>query len=179
MFKKLSLYLKASILGLALFAAGCTPAYAGSMSDYLENLVADYIFRAQTFTQPTTLCVGLATAAPTDASTGATVTEATYTGYARAAYNASFSGWKGTNDEVTDVPSAGTDATVSNASIVTIGSAATSGPETMTHFFVVDSCSLGAGNILFWAALTTEKTVNNGDPAPTFAIDALTVQIDN
>ena len=36
-----------------------------------------------------------------------------------------------------------------------------------------------AGNLLFWSALTTPKTVNNGDPAPTFAAAALTFQIDN
>jgi hypothetical protein len=29
--------------------------------------------------------------------------------------------------------------------------------------------------MLYWAPLTTSKTVNNGDAAPSFAIDALTV----
>lgn len=153
--------------------------HAGSMSDYLENKVVDYIFRSQSWTQPSTICVALLTAAPTDASTGATITEASYTGYARASYNASFSGWKGTNNEVTNTSSAGTSATTKNASVITIGSAATSGPQTITHFALLDNCTIGAGNLLFWAALSANKTINNGDPAPTFAVDALTVQIDN
>jgi hypothetical protein len=164
---------------LALSLAVSLPALAGSMSNYLENKVVDYIFRSQAWTQPSTLCVGLATAAPTDASTGATVTEAAYTGYARGQLNASYSAWKGTNDVVTNTGSAGTDGTTSNASAITLGAAATSGPTVVTHFFVADSCTAGAGNILFWSALTTSKTINNGDPAPSFAIDALTVQVDN
>lgn len=163
----------------ALLAVTSLASFGASMSNYAENKVADYIFRSQAWTQPTTLCVALATAAPTDASTGATITEAGYTGYARGQLNASYSNWKGTNDEVTNTGSAGTDGTVSNASAITIGSAASSGPTTVTHFAIVDSCTIGAGNVLFWAALTASKTINNGDPAPSFAIDALTVQIDN
>ena len=31
-----------------------------------------------------------------------------------------------------------------------------------------------SGNLLAWVALTTPKTINNGDPAPAFAIGALT-----
>ena len=44
---------------------------------------------------------------------------------------------------------------------------------------VLDSATYGAGNPLFYFALTTPKTVNNGDAAPSFAIGALTNQIDN
>jgi hypothetical protein len=47
----------------------------------------------------------------------------------------------------------------------------------VTHFGIWDAST--SGNLLFCQALTTAKTVNNGDPAPAFAIDALTVQIDN
>lgn len=165
----------AGLLGLIL----AVPARAAGMSNYAENKVLDYIFRAQAWTQPTTLCVGLATASISDTTTGATVTEAGYTGYARGQLNASYSAWKGTGDEVTNTGSAGTDGTASNASAITIGSAATSGPTVVTHFFLADSCTAGAGNILFYGALGTSKTINNGDPAPAFAIDALTFQIDN
>lgn len=167
------------ILAPLIALAIALPALAGSMSNYLENKVVDYIFRSQAWTQPTTLCVALATSAPTDATTGATLAEASYTGYARGQLNASYSAWKGTGGEVTNTGSTGTSGTTSNASAITIGSAATSGPTTVTHFAVVDSCTAGAGNVLFWSALTTSKTINNGDPAPSFAIDALTVQVDN
>lgn len=178
MFTKFRSAVATVLVGLILLGASGL-ATAGSMSNYLENKIIDYVFRSQSWTQPSTLCVGLATSAPTDASTGATVAEASYTNYARAAYNASFSGWKGTGGEVTNTGSTGTSGTTSNASVITIGTAAGSGPTTVTHFFIADSCTAGAGNILFWAALTTSKTINNGDPAPTFAVDALTVQIDN
>lgn len=171
--KKLNQFL----LLLALVIASIS-AYATSASDYLENRQIDYIFRAQAFTAPTVLCVALATAAPTDASTGATLAEAAYTGYARGALAPSASNWKGTNNETTGA-SAGTSGTVKNNAIITIGTAATTGPTVVTHFAILDSCTVGAGNVLFWAALTTSKTINNGDPAPAFAVDALTVQGDN
>lgn len=166
-------------LALALAVSVIAPqAFAGSASDYLENKQADYIFRAQAFIAPTVLCTALTTAAPTDASTGATIAEAAYTGYARGQLNPSASNWKGTNNETAGA-SAGTSGTVKNNAIITIGSAATSGPTVVTHFVVLDSCTIGAGNVLYWAALTAQKTINNGDPAPTFAVDALTVQVDN
>lgn len=162
----------------ALLAIASMPAIAGSASDYLENKQQDYVFRAQAFTAPTVLCAALATGAPTDATTGATLAEAAYTGYARGQLNPSASNWKGTGNETAGA-SAGTSGTVKNNAIITIGAAATSGPTVVTHFAILDSCTIGAGNVLFWAALTAQKTINNGDPAPTFAVDALTVQGDN
>jgi hypothetical protein len=147
------------------------------VSDYLENKILDYIFRSQTFTQPTTLSVALCTSAPTDASTGATIVEASYTGYARAAANASYSGWKGSNAEVTNIPSAGTAAQTKNAGILTFGTAPSSGPTVVTHVAVLDSASIGAGNVLFYTTLTNPKTINSGDPAPTLPIDALVITV--
>lgn len=35
------------------------------------------------------------------------------------------------------------------------------------------------GNMLIYAALTTPKTINNGDAAPSFAPGALTFRIDD
>lgn len=169
---------KRFLVALALCAAGL-PAFAAGMSDYLENKIADHLFRATSFTAPTTLCVGLVTGTSNDASTGAAPgTEASYTGYARTALNAGVANWKSTNG-ATSGASSGTTGTVSNASIITIGGAATSGPQVVTGFFIADSCTTGAGNIHFYATLTASKTINNGDPAPTFAVDALTVQVDN
>jgi hypothetical protein len=162
-------------IGLLLFVS---TAFAGSASDYQENKNADFIFRAQVWAAPTALCVALVTTAATDASTGATIAEAAYTGYARGALAPSASNWKGTGLEVAGV-SAGTSGTVKNNAIITIGVGATSGPTAVVGFAVLDSCTVGAGNVLYYAALTANKTINNGDPAPTFAVDALTVQVDN
>lgn len=161
---------------LMLVLASAPPARAAGISDYLENKLIDHVFRAQAYTAPTTICAALLTAAPNDASTGATVTEASYTGYARAQLNPSASNWKGTNNEVSGA-SAGTGGQTKNASVMTFGSAATSGPQTVTHIAVLDSCTIGAGNVLTWAALTASKTINNGDPAPTLPVDALVIQL--
>ena len=163
----------------ALLAFVALPSFAAGMSNTRENCLLDNEFRAIQCTASTTICVGLVTGTTTDASTGAAPgTEASYTGYARAAYNASASGWKSSNG-TTSGASSGTSGTTSNANIITIGSAATSGPQVVTGFFLADSCTVGGGNILYYATLTASKTINNGDPAPTFAVDALTVQIDN
>jgi hypothetical protein len=35
------------------------------------------------------------------------------------------------------------------------------------------------GNAWAYSSLTTNKTINNGDAAPSFAAGALTIQIDN
>lgn len=48
---------------------------------------------------------------------------------------------------------------------------------TVVGFVLLDSATYGAGNAWFYAMLTLPKTVNNGD-AVSFAIGALTVQID-
>lgn len=171
------------ILGVTIILLSFTiaplPSGAGGMSNWLENKAVDYIFRVQSFVQPSTLCVALATSAPSDTTTGATLAEASYTGYARGQLDASYSNWKGTGGETTNTTSSGVNGTISNASAITIGSAATSGPTVVTHYAILDSCTVGAGNILFYATLTASKTINNGDPAPQFAIDALTIQIDN
>lgn len=171
-------FLKFAVLGLALLCSALVASAAG-MSDYLENKMVDHLFRATAFSAPTTLCVGLVTGTSNDASTGAAPgTEASYTGYARTALNAGVANWKSTNG-ATSGASSGTGGTTSNASIITIGGAATSGPQVVTGFFIADSCTVGSGNIHFYAPLTASKTINNGDPAPTFAVDALTVQVDN
>jgi hypothetical protein len=51
-------------------------------SDYLENKILDHVLRNTAYTSPTTVYVGLYTAAPTDAGGG---TEVSGNGYAREA----------------------------------------------------------------------------------------------
>ena len=156
-----------------------------SMSNYLENKLADLLFRgramaigARTASWDTApeVYVGLLTAAPSDTGGG---TEVSGGSYARVRVPASGAPgdatWKGTGDE-TSGASAGTSGTVKNNAAVTFP-APTGTWGVVTHFGIYDASS--GGNLLWWAALTASKTVNNGDPAPSFATDALTVQIDN
>lgn len=144
-----------------------------AMSDYLENKLIDQIFRAQAFTFPTTLYIGLLTAAPTDSTAG---TEVTGGSYARVAVANALTAWAGTQAAGSTVASSGASGTTSNNAAITFP-APTATWGVVTHIAIYDAST--AGNILFYSALTTSKTINNGDAAPSFATAALTVQIDN
>lgn len=144
-----------------------------ALSDYLENKLIDWLLRGQTFTPPATAYVGLLTAAPSDTGGG---TEVSGGSYARVSVASSLANWAGTQSAGSTSASSGTGGTTSNNGTITFP-APTANWGTVTHFAVYDAST--AGNLLFWAALTTSKTVNNGDAAPSFAAAALTFQIDN
>lgn len=147
-------------------------AHATSITDYLENKLLDDQFRTTAYTEPTTHYIGLLTAACSDSAAG---TEVTGGSYARVAVTKGDAAWKGSHGSATGV-SSGTNGTVSNAAAVTFP-APTANWGVITTFGVYDAAS--AGNLLICQALTTSKTVNSGDAAPSFAIDALTIQLDN
>lgn len=159
----------AAFLGLAALAPS---AQAGSMSDYLENKVIDWLFRGQAFTVPSPKYVSLHTAACSDSSGG---TEVSGGSYARVSFTDSTSNWANTQDSGTGV-SSGTGGTTKNKAAITFP-APSANWGSITHVGIHDAST--SGNLLFCSALGTAKTVNNGDPAPAFAIDALTIQIDN
>lgn len=145
-----------------------------AMSDYLENKLIDQLFRNVAYTFPTTLYIGLLTAAPSDTGGG---TEVTGGSYARVSVSNSTTNWAATNSAgSTANPSAGTGGTTSNNNAITFP-APTANWGTVTHFAIFDAST--SGNLLWWGALTVSKTVNNGDAAPSFAAGALTVQVDN
>lgn len=157
-------------LGLAVAFASLAPsaADAGAMSNYLVNKDIDYIMRAQAYTAPTTVYIALETAAGTSAGCG---TEETGTGYARVAVTSSLTNWAGTQAAASTAVSSGTTGTTSNNAAITFGSP-TASWGTVTGFCVMDAST--AGNLLWRANLTTSKTINSGDAAPSFAISALT-----
>jgi len=100
-------------------------------------------------------------------------------GYTREALNPSTTNWAATNAAAsTTNPSSGTSGTTSNNSAITFP-APTANWGVIFGAVICDSATYGAGNVLAYGALTTPKTVNNGDPAPSIAISALTFQIDN
>lgn len=153
---------------LAFFA----PAGATSFTNYYENKIADDQFRTTALTEPTTHYIGLLTAACSDSAAG---TEVSGGSYARVAVTKGDAQWKGTHASATG-DSSGTGGTISNAGAITFP-APTANWGSVTHFGVYDAAS--AGNLMICQALTTSKTINNGDAAPSFAIDALTIQFDN
>ncbi len=141
-------------------------------SDYLENKYLDFLFRAQTFTAPATIYVALLTAAPSDSGGG---TEVSGGSYARVAVTSSLANWAGTQSAGSTTASTGTGGTTSNNAAITFP-APTGNWGVVTHFGLYDAST--SGNLLYWAALTTSKTINNADAAPSYAIGALTIQED-
>lgn len=154
-----------------------------AFSDFAENKLIDFIFRGQALgitgasaaagTGPTSLYVGLLTANATDSTSG---TEVTGGSYARVAVTSSLANWAGTQSAGSTTASSGTSGTTSNNGVITFP-APTANWGVVTGVGVYDAST--AGNLLFYAALTTSKTINNGDAAPSFAAGALTFQIDN
>jgi hypothetical protein len=154
-----------------------------AFTDFAENKLIDWLFRAQAIgitgataaaaTGPATLYVALFTANPTDTGGG---TEVTGGSYARVAVTSSLANWAGTQAAASTVASSGTSGTTSNNGTITYP-APTANWGTVTGVGIFDATT--AGNLLIYSALTTSKTVNNGDAAPSFAPAALTFQIDN
>lgn len=107
-----------------------------------------------------------------------TVVEASYTGYARSNTAASLANWAGTQAAASTVASSGTGVpATSNNVTLTFGTT-----NTGTTAFVWATATFDAttaGNMLEVESLTTVKTINNGDPAPTFAAAALVTSYDS
>ena len=139
-------------------------------SDYLENKVIDHLFRTGTFAKPAGLYIALFTAAPSDLGGG---TEVVGGGYARVNLAPLDTNWKATQGG-TSGASTGTGGVTSNAVAITFP--APSAPwGTVTHFGIFDAAS--GGNLLIHDALTAPRTILSGDPAPSFAVDALTITV--
>lgn len=116
------------------------------------------------------LYVALLTAAPSDTGGG---TEVTGGSYARVAVASTLANWAGTQSAASTTASTGTGATTSNNAAITFPSP-TADWGVATHLGIYDAPT--SGNLLYWVALTAQKTINNGDAAPSFAAAALTVQ---
>ena len=142
-------------------------------TDYLENKLTDFLYRAQAFAPPASLYIGLFTTAPTDSSAGVEVTGGSY---ARVAVTSGLTAWAGTQGAGTTVASTGTGGTTSNNAAITFP-APTANWGVVVAFGIFDAAS--GGNLWTYANLTTSKTINNGDAAPSFAAAALTIQEDN
>lgn len=154
-----------------------------AMTDFKESKLIDFLFRAQALgiagatagagSGPATLYIGLFTAAGNDGAPG---TEVTGGAYARVAVTSSLANWAGTQGAGTTTVSTGSSGTTSNNNAVTFP-APTANWGQVVEWGFFDAAT--GGNELDRAALATPKTINNGDPAPSFAAGALTYQIDN
>ncbi|MGZ4968054.1 MAG: phage tail fiber protein [Methylobacter sp.] len=134
-----------------------------AFSNYTENQILAHIFRSGSFTKPSALYVGLITAV-SSGETGS-VTEVSGGSYARTACNPSDSNWS----------AASNNGTTSNAVAITFP-AATADWGTITYFGIWDAST--SGNLILYAPMTVPRNITTGS-TPSFAIGALTVQIDN
>ena len=116
-----------------------------SFSDYAENLTLKYLFTTDAVTRPTAWYVGLFTAAPSDAGGG---TEVSGSAYVRMATGTmTVSGTSPTN--------------CTNSAAIEFPAASGGNWGTITHVAIFDAST--SGNMLGWAALTTSRTINDGD----------------
>jgi hypothetical protein len=133
-----------------------------AMTDYLEGVLIQHIFRTGSFAKPSGLHVALFTSPTTDAGSG---TEASGGSYARAAVAIGDSNWS--------APSSGNGATA-NANAVTFP-APTANWGTITHCAIFDAPT--GGNMLFHGPLSGSKVVNSGDAAPSFPAGTLQITL--
>lgn len=112
-------------------------------SDYLENKLLDHTLRNTAFSQPSALYLGLFTA-DTGLEANSPSAEVSGGSYARktVTFAAASSGSAATNATVTF-------------------DTATANWGTITHVAVMDAAT--SGNVLFWGAVTTSKTIESGD----------------
>lgn len=150
------------------WTVGGLPLFGTAMTDFLENKLADHLFRTTTYSQPATLAIALFTAAPGETGGG---TEVSGGSYARVANNPANGNWNATQGG-TSGASSGTGGLVDNAGAITFPTP-TANWGSVTHFAILDATS--GGNMLIYGALAQAKTVNNGDPAPSFAAGALDI----
>jgi len=120
----------------------------GSKSDYLENELLDHVLGGADYGRPATVHVALYTVAPTDAGGG---TEVSGGAYARVPVTNNATNW----------PAASAGAK-SNGTEITFPTAEADWGECVA-FAILDAAS--NGNFLYWADLTTSKTIGNGDTA--------------
>jgi hypothetical protein len=132
----------------------------GAASNYLELKLLDHALGTTSFTKPTTVYVALHTSDPGEASSFSGEISTSGTAYSRKAvtFAAAASG------------SAASSATVTFDT-------ATASWGTITHISICDGATAGAGNQLFYGAVTTSKAIDTGD---TFQITSgnLTVSLD-
>ena len=119
-------------------------------SNYTENKVLDHVLGTTAFTQPSTVYLALFTNTSGNAATnleaGTITDEVSTSGSAYGRQSIAFGSASG--------------GSASNSATVTF-TAATSTWGSITHVAIMDTST--SGNVLFWGAVTTAKTIESGD----------------
>ena len=120
----------------------------GALTNYAEEQMLIHIFHAVTTLTAITPYIGLHTANPTDAATGAEVTVAEYENYTRSAITFGVPAARLTSGgAVSGFPQAGGGSTGA----------------TVTHYGVWDASGASGGNLIAYGELVTSKTIASGN----------------
>ena len=140
----------------------------GSKSNYLELKLLDGVLGGTNYTQPTpNVWIALFTTAPDDASTSGSPSpgvEVTGGSYVRLQVTNNATNW----------PAASGGAKANGTALTFVQASADWG--TVVAFAICDVVS-GAGNILYWGAISPTKNIQSGDTA-SFAIGDLDITED-
>jgi hypothetical protein len=112
-----------------------------AISNYLENALINAVLRNIPYTSPAAVYLALYTSDPTDANTGTEVTGGSYQ-----------------RQQITF--GAPNDGMVSNSNEI-LFPVATANWGTVTHIGILDAAT--GGNLLFYGAVTTPKTISTND----------------
>jgi hypothetical protein len=118
-------------------------------TDFLRNEILDQVWGASDYAEPATLYIGLSTTTPAD--DGTNVSEPAGSGYARVSVTNNLTEWPAASGGAKD-----------NANAITFPQA-TGAWGTVTHVVIYDAST--GGNLLAFGALTTSKSIENGDTA--------------
>ena len=132
-----------------------------SFGNYLENELLDHVWGAAAYTAPATLYLALSTADPLDDGSG--LNEPSGGSYARLAVANNLTTWP-----------AATGGSKSNGVDMTFVTA-TASWGVISHMAIFDAVT--GGNMLAHAALTSSKTIDNGDTV-IFEAGNLTITLD-
>lgn len=132
--------------------------------NYLKKKEQDHLFGKATFTPPATMYVALLTAAPSAGDHGGSLSETTYTGYARAAT---------TGDDWGD---SAADGTITNDNAEIAFAAMTGGSSgNVTHFALLSgNTGTSADGLIGWGTLDETEVYSAGE-TPRFAAGELTM----
>lgn len=134
---------------------------ASGKSDFYENAILLHTYSGSQFSVPTTIYIGLSTAAASDASVG---TEVTGGAYARASTDA--------NSINFGLSATGT---IKNLTAINFGTPSASWG-TVVSAFTSNSITSSA-SYMHWGDLTSNKTINSGDTV-SFAASSIVISED-
>lgn len=133
----------------------------GSITNSLEQDLLDHILNKVAYTNPAAIYLCLCTADPTDAATGASMSEVANTnGYVRTAITFAAAATR----------------SIDQSASVDFPQASGGGWGTVTHWCIVDNNTYGSGQAMAHGAFTASKTINDGD-TPSVAASEIDVTV--